>query len=109
MFSKVVKRACVRRRKGSYSHSTFETAWLWAAAVGMRLLGNDERLFTGVGVQTVHRVIGVVGQGAAIPHRGLSYIHDLITHCLLVVVVKGEVIREKQTAARPPSREGGRG
>lgn len=37
------------------------------------------------------RVMRVVGQGAAVPHRGLSYIQDLITHCLLVVVVAGEV------------------
>lgn len=37
------------------------------------------------------RVMRVVGQGAAVPHRGLSYIQDLITHCLLVVVVVGEV------------------
>lgn len=33
-----------------YSHSTAQTAWLWTAAVGLGLLGNDERLFTGVGV-----------------------------------------------------------
>lgn len=32
------------------------------------------------------RVIMVVGQGAAVPHRGLSNIQDLITHSLLVVV-----------------------
>lgn len=42
------------------------------------------------------RVMGVLRQGAAVPHRGLSYIQDLITHCLLVVVA-GEVIRETQT------------
>lgn len=44
------------------------------------------------------RVMRVVGQGAAVPHRGLSYVQDLITHCLLVVVVVGQVIKEKQTA-----------
>lgn len=53
--------------------------------MGLGLLGNDERLFTGVGVQSMQRVIMVVGQGAAVPHRGLSNIQDLITHCLLVV------------------------
>lgn len=63
--------------------------------MGVGLLGNDERLFTGVGVQSMNRVMRVVGQGAAVPHRGLSYIQDLITHCLLVVV--GEVVRERQT------------
>lgn len=46
-------------------------------------------------------IMGVVGQGAAVPHRGLSYIQDLITHCFLVVV-EGEVIRDTQTAG-PPS------
>lgn len=46
------------------------------------------------------RVMRVVGQGAAVPHRGLSYIQDLITHCLLVVVVV-EVVRDRQTAAPP--------
>lgn len=84
-----------------YSHSTAETARLRAAAVGLGLLGNDERLFTGVGVQSMNRVMRVVGQGAAVPHRGLSYIQDLITHCLLVVVVVGEVVTERQTAAPP--------
>lgn len=78
-----------------YSHSTALTVGLRAAAVGQGLLGNDERLFTGVGVQSIDRVMRVVGQLAAIPHRGLSYIQDLITHCLLV----GEVVRERQTAA----------
>lgn len=66
------------------------------------LLGNDERLFTGVGVQSMDSIMGVVGQGAAVPHRGLSNIQDLITHCFLVVVVGDEVIRETQTAG-PPS------
>lgn len=66
-----------------YSHSTAQAAWLWATAVGVGLLGNDERLFTGVGVQSVDRVVRVVGQGAAVPHRGLSYIQDLIAHRLL--------------------------
>lgn len=51
-----------------YSHSTAQAAWLWATAVGLGLLGNDERLFTGVGVQSVDRVVGEVGQGAAVPH-----------------------------------------
>lgn len=70
--------------------------------MGVGLLGNDERLFTGVGEQSMDRVMRVVGQGAAVPHRGLSYIQDLITHCLLVVVVVvGEVVRERQTAAQP--------
>lgn len=68
------------------SHSTAEAAGLWAAAVGLGLLGNDERRFTGVGVWSVHRVIVGVGQGAAVPHRGLSYIQDLITYGLLGVV-----------------------
>lgn len=85
----------------SYSHSTVETVRLRAAAVGLGLLGNDERLFTGVGVQSMDRVMRVVGQGAAVPHRGLSYIQDLITHCLLVEVVVGEVIRKRKTAAPP--------
>lgn len=68
--------------------------------MGLGLLGNDERLFTGVGVQSMDRVIMVVvGQGAAVPHRGLSYIQDLITHRLLV----GEVVRERQDS-RPPLR-----
>lgn len=66
-----------------YSHSTAQAAWLWATAVGLGLLGNDERLFTGVGVQSVDGVVRVVGQGAAVPHRGLSYIQDLIAHRLL--------------------------
>lgn len=69
--------------------------------MGLGLLGNDERLFTGVGVQSMDSIMGVVGQGAAVPHRGLSYIQYLITHCFLVVV-EGEVIRETQTAG-PPS------
>lgn len=74
----------MRSRAGRlYSHSTAQAAWLWAIAVGLGLLGNDERLFTGVGVQSVGRVVRVVGQGAAVPHRGLSYIQDLIAHCLL--------------------------
>lgn len=67
----------------AYSHSTAQAAWLWATAVGLGLLGNDERLFTGVGVQSVDRVVRVVGQGAAVPHRGLSYVQDLIAHRLL--------------------------
>lgn len=66
-----------------YSHSTAQAARLWATAVGLGLLGNDERLFTGVGMQSVDRVVGEVGQGAAVPHRGLSYIQDLIAHRLL--------------------------
>lgn len=66
-----------------YSHSTAQAAWLGTTAVGLGLLGNDERLFTGVGVQSVDRVVGEVGQGAAVPHRGLSYIQDLIAHRLL--------------------------
>lgn len=53
------------------------------------------------------RVIMVVGQGAAVPHRGLSYIQDLITHCLLVVVVVGEVVR-KERETRPTESPGGR-
>lgn len=69
----------------SYSHSTVEATWLWTAAVGVGLLGNDERLFTGVGVQSMDRVMRVAGQGAAVPYRGLGHIQDLITHCLLVV------------------------
>lgn len=74
----------MRSRAGRfYSHSTAQAAWLWAIAVGLRLLGNDQRLFTGVGVQSVGRVVRVVGQGAAVPHRGLSYIQNLIAHCLL--------------------------
>lgn len=72
-----------RARGLLYSHSTAQAAWLWATAVGVGLLGNDERLFTGVGVQSVDRVVRVVGQGAAVPHRGLSYIQDLIAHRLL--------------------------
>lgn len=48
------------------------------------------------------RVIMVVGQGAAVPHRGLSYIQDLITHCLLVVVVVGEVVRKERERPGPP-------
>lgn len=74
-------------KSDQYSHSAVETAWLRAAAVGLGLLGNDERLFTGVRVQSMNRVMRVVGQGAAVPHRGLSYIQNLITYCLLVVVV----------------------
>lgn len=69
------------------------------------LLGNDERLFTGVGVQSMDSIMGVVGQGAAVPHRGLSYIQDLITHCLLVVA-GGEVIR-KHRQRGPPNVPGG--
>lgn len=61
-------------------------AWLWAATVGLGLLGNDERLFTGVGGQSMDRTMRVVGQGAAVPHRGLCHIHDLIAHCLLIAV-----------------------
>lgn len=72
-----------RARGLLYSHSTAQAAWLWATAVGLGLLGNDERLFTGVGVQSVDGVVRVVGQGAAVPHRGLSYIQDLIAHRLL--------------------------
>lgn len=70
-----------------------ETAGLWAATVGLGLLGNDERLFTGVGVQSMDRAMRVVGQGAAVPHRGLCYIQDLIAHCFLIVVnVRVEVV-----------------
>lgn len=90
------------QRKRSHSHSTAEAAGLRAAAVGQGLLGNDERSFTGVGVQSVDRVMRVLGQGAAVPHRGLSYIQDLITHCLLVavvVVVVVMVVVVRQTAA----------
>lgn len=54
------------------------------------------------------RVIMVVGQGAAVPHRGLSYIQDLITHCLLVVVV-GEVVRKERETQPTESPGGGRG
>lgn len=54
------------------------------------------------------RVIMVVGQGAAVPHRGLSYIQDLITHCLLVVVV-GEVVRKERETRPTESPGGGRG
>lgn len=50
----------------------------------------------------------VVGQGAAVPHRGLSYIQDLITHCLLVVVV-GEVVRKERETRPTESPGGGRG
>ena len=88
-----------KKKHRSYSHSTAETTRLRAAAVGLGLLGNDERLFTGVGVQSMDRVKRVVGQGAAVPHRGLSYIQDLITHCLLVVAV-GEVVRERPGRGR---------
>lgn len=63
-----------------------ETAWLWAATVGLGLLGNDERLFIGMGVQSMDRAMRVVGQGAAVPHRGLCHFQDLIAHCLLMVV-----------------------
>lgn len=69
-----------------------EAAGLWAATVGLGLLGNDERLFTGVGVQSMDRAVRVVGQGAAVPHRGLCYIQDLIAHCLLTVVVVVDVV-----------------
>lgn len=56
------------------------------------------------------RVIMVVGQGAAVPHRGLSYIQDLITHCLLVVVVVvGEVVRKERETRPTESPGGGRG
>lgn len=72
-----------RARGLLYSHSTAQAAWLWATAVGVGLLGNDERLFTGVGAQSVDRVVRVVGQGAAVPHRGLGYIQDLVAHRLL--------------------------
>lgn len=81
----------------SYSHSTAESTGLRAAAVRLGLLGNDERLFTGVGGQSVDRVMGV-GQGAAVPHRGLSDIHDLITYGLLVVA-----ITERQTESHQES------
>lgn len=61
--------------------------------MGLGLLGNDERLFTGVkgGQESVKdRVMGVGGESAAVPHRGLSYIHDLITNRFLVTVVRSE-------------------
>lgn len=92
-------------RRRSYSHSTVETARLRAAAVGMGLLGNDERLFTGVGVQSMDRVMRVVGQGAAVPHRGLSYVQDLITHCLLVVVVVKSSKKNRQRSHRESREE----
>lgn len=47
------------------------------------------------------RVMRVVGQGAAVPHRGLSYIQDLIAHCLLVVVVVGKFVRKKDPPRVP--------
>lgn len=89
----------------SHSHSTAETAGLRAAAVGLGWLRNYERLFIGVGVRSMDRVMREA-QGAAVPHWGLGYIQDLITHGFLVTVV-GEVIRETQTAA--PTHNDGRG
>lgn len=61
----------------------------------------------------MNRVMRVVGQGAAVPHRGLSYIQDLITYCLLVVVVVvvGGVRSSQKERRRAPPRvpERGRG
>ena len=67
------RKPCCDSKHGPYLHSTVETAGLWAATVGLGLLGNDEKLFTGVGVQSMDRAMRV-GQGAAVPHRGLSHI-----------------------------------
>lgn len=53
------------------------------------------------------RVMRVVGQGAAVPHRGLSYIQDLIAHCLLVVVVVGKFGRKKDPPGVPRKGEEG--
>lgn len=89
-----------RARGLLYSHSTAQAAWLWATAVGVGLLGNDERLFTGVGVQSVDRVVRVVGQGAAVPHRGLSYIQDLVAHRLLRTSSCGRSGRRRRRGKR---------
>lgn len=78
--------------------------------MGVGLLGNDERLFTGVGVQSVDRVVRVVGQGAAVPHRGLSYIQDLVAHRLLeAAAASGEKGRGGTERGRGRSRAGRRG
>lgn len=74
--------------------------------MGLGLLGNDERLFTGV-ESVEDRVIGVGGEGAAVPHRGLGYIHDLITHRLLVTVVRSEV--RERIPSQPRRRDEGVG
>lgn len=77
------------------------------------MLGNDERVFTGLGVHSMGRVTREVGQGAAVPHRGLSYIQDLITHCLLGGGGGGggvgEVVRERENSGPTESPGRGRG
>lgn len=99
-----------RARGLLYSHSTAQAAWLWATAVGVGLLGNDERLFTGVGAQSVDRVVRVVGQGAAVPHRGLGYIQDLVAHRLLeAAAASGEKGRGGTERGGGRSRAGRRG
>lgn len=68
----------------SYSHPTAHASRLRTAALGQGLLGNDERVFTGRRQESVGGVYRA-WQSAAVPHWGLCNIHDLITHCLLLV------------------------
>lgn len=69
---------------GWYLHPTAHASRLRTAALGQGLLGNDERVFTGRSQESVGGVYRA-WQSAAVPHWGLCNIHDLITHCLLLV------------------------